>query len=509
MSTKVRVRFAPSPTGPLNVGGLRTALYDYLFARKHDGVFVLRIEDTDKNREVPGTEAYILEALKWAGITPDEGPGIGGDYGPYRQSERKELYMEYALKLIELGKAYYAFDTPEELDQMRKAGEAAHGHASKYNFATRTKMRNSLSLSAEETQQLIEGKENVIIRLKMPEGQTITFDDMVRSEVSFQTSELDDKVIMKADGMPTYHLANIVDDHLMEISHVIRGEEWLSSTAHHIFMYDALGWTPPKYAHLSLILKPVGKGKLSKRDSAQFGFPVFPLEWKNSEGQVEFDGFREAGYLPDALINFLAFLGWSPGTDQEIFKPAELIQAFDINKMVKSGARFDIEKAKWFNQQYIINSETSDLLPAVAAYAESKGMNIDNAYLSKAIDLMKERVENTNQFIDASGFLFSSPVEYDEKTLRKKYKPENQASFDAIRSILNETEDYSAKQLSDKVKGYMEANTLSFGAIFPILRVVLSGTLKGPDLFEMMSLIGKEEVLKRWDQGFEHIASSV
>jgi len=487
MSTKVRVRFAPSPTGPLNVGGLRTALYDYLFARKHNGVFVLRIEDTDKNREVPGTEAYILEALKWAGISPDEGPGIGGDYGPYRQSERKELYMEYALKLIEKGKAY----------------------PSKYNFVTRGNMRNSLSLTAEETAALLDKKENVIIRLKMPQDQTIKFEDMVREEVAFNTSELDDKVIMKADGMPTYHLANIVDDHLMEISHVIRGEEWLSSTAHHIFMYDAMGWTPPKYAHLSLILKPVGKGKLSKRDSAQFGFPVFPLEWKNAEGKVEFDGFREAGYLPDALINFLAFLGWSPGTDQEIFKPDELIQAFDINKMVKSGARFDIEKAKWFNQQYIIHSETSALLPAVVAYAKEKGMSIDEDYLAKAIDLMKERVENTNQFIDSSGFLFEGPTEYDEKTLRKKYKPENQTSFDGIRKILAEAEGYNAEDLSTQVKSYMESNELSFGAIFPILRVVLSGTLKGPDLFEMMSLIGKEEVLKRWDRGFEHIASLV
>ena len=506
MSKRVRVRFAPSPTGPLNVGGLRTALYDYLFAKKHGGDFVLRIEDTDKNREVPGTEKYILEALKWAGIFPDEGPGIGGDYGPYRQSDRKDLYMSYAKELIAKGKAYYAFDSAEEMEAMRSKGESENGHPSKYNYKTRTSMKNSLTLSEEETNALVEAGGNVIIRLKMPTDQTISFTDIVREKVSFDTNELDDKVIMKADGMPTYHLANIVDDHLMEISHVIRGEEWLSSTAHHIFMYDAMGWEPPEYAHLSLILKPVGKGKLSKRDSAKFGFPVFPLEWKNAEGEIEFEGFREAGYLPEAIINFLAFLGWNPGTDQELFSHEELIQAFSLDKVVKSGARFDIEKAKWFNQQYIIKADAKTLVANLKNDLEEKGITgLSDAYLERSIELMKERVSNTTEFLSSGSFLYGSSFSYDDKMIRKKFKTENQASFDAIKNIISEQDPFTAEGLSASVKGYMEHEGLGFGAIFPILRILVSGTLQGPDLFEIMDLVGKEEVLKRWDAGMDYI----
>jgi glutamyl-tRNA synthetase len=502
MDQRVRVRFAPSPTGPLNIGGLRTALYDYLFARKHGGDFILRIEDTDKNREVPGTEQYILDALKWVGIEPDEYPGVGGEkeekYGPYRQSDRKHLYLQYAEQMIEAGHAYYAFDTSEEIDAMRTREEEAGNPGAKYNHATRDKMRNSLTLDAEEVSGLRAKGENVVIRLKMPEDEVITFTDIVRDEVSFKTGLLDDKVMIKADGMPTYHLANIVDDHLMEISHVIRGEEWLSSTAHHIYMYQILGWTPPQFAHLSLILKPVGKGKLSKRDSAKFGFPVFPLDW-HSEGELQFEGFKEYGFLPEALINFLAFLGWNPGTDQEIFSLEELTSAFNLEKVVKSGARFDIEKAKWYNQQYIMAQPDNQLAEMIQG--DFEGVSADK--LSTFCGLMKERVENLNDFKKNGYFFFDKPAEYDAKTIRKKYKEENDNHFSAIAKKLEELESYTTDNIQSAIKGYIGDNELSFGAILPILRVAMTGTMKGPDIFATMELLGKEESLVRLTEGIE------
>jgi len=503
----LRIIFA-APTGPLNIGGLRTALYDYLFAKKHGGDFILRIEDTDKNREVPGTEKYIMDALKWVGIVPDEYPGVGGEkeekYGPYRQSDRKHLYLKYAEQMIAQGNAYYAFDTSEEIDAMRKSEETNGNPGAKYNHATRAKMKNSLTLSREEVEALKANGTNVVIRLKMPEDEIITFQDIVREEVSFKTSLLDDKVMIKADGMPTYHLANIVDDHLMEISHVIRGEEWLSSTAHHIYMYKILNWEPPQFAHLSLILKPVGKGKLSKRDSAAFGFPVFPLDWHDPEtGDLLFDGFKEYGFLQGALINFLAFLGWNPGTDQEIFSLEELINEFSLDKVVKSGARFDIEKAKWYNQQYIMAKTNEDL----ASLIQNDFPEVAPKELTTFCGLMKERVENLNEFKSKGYFFFAKPSDFDEKTARKKYKEENDVHFSKMSSSLNELEDFSTEKIQDVIKSHIGDNELSFGAILPILRIALTGTMKGPDIFATMELLGKEESLVRLEEGIKSFKS--
>ena len=385
----IRVRFAPSPTGPLHIGGVRTALYNYLLARKHQGTFVLRIEDTDQNRYVDGAESYIIESLQWFGIMPDEGPGIGGEYGPYRQSERKSIYGQYAEQLVAQGDAYYAFDSAEDLDKM-KADLAEQGvHSAKYDRSTRQKMKNSFTLSTEEIKVLKGTSPDMVIRLNVPEGETIHIEDDIRGSVSFSTDELDDKVILKADGMPTYHLANIVDDHLMKITHVIRGEEWLPSTAHHVLMYRYLGWSTPRFAHLPLILNPNGKGKLSKRHGAQFGFPVFPLEWDGGDDGI-FTGFREEGFLPDAVINFLAFLGWNPGNNEAIFSVDELCQAFSVEQIVKSGARFDIDKALWYNQQYLINSHDDDLAELIAPYVSGAGYNADRYYLKVVCALMKE-----------------------------------------------------------------------------------------------------------------------
>ncbi len=508
MDKRVRVRFAPSPTGPLNIGGLRTALYDYLFARKNGGDFILRIEDTDKNREVPGTEQYIMDALKWVGIEPDEYPGVGGEkeekYGPYRQSDRKPLYKKYAEQLVKQGHAYYAFDSSEDIDAMRKSEEEKGNHSAKYNHVTRGQMKNSLTLSPEEVEEKILAGANVVIRLKMPSDETITFTDIVREEVSFQTGLLDDKVMLKADGMPTYHLANIVDDHLMEISHVIRGEEWLSSTAHHIFMYRCFGWEPPHFAHLSLILKPVGKGKLSKRDSATFGFPVFPLDWNDPEtGDLQFEGFKEYGFLPDALINFLAFLGWNPGTEQEIFTLDQLIESFNLEKVVKSGARFDIEKAKWYNQQYIMASSDDKL----ASMIQEQFSDVSPENLKLFCGMMKERVENLNEFKKNGYFFFDKPQSFDEKTIRKKYKLENDVHFLSMADKLEAIDDFTTENIQNIIKGYIAEKELSFGAILPILRVALTGTMKGPDIFGTMELLGKPETLVRLKDALVTFAS--
>jgi len=505
----VRLRFAPSPTGPLHIGGVRTALYNYLFARKMGGKFILRIEDTDQTRYVPGAEAYIIEALKWFGIETDENPEIGGDYGPYRQSERKDIYKKYTDILLEKGHAYYAFDSAEELEAKRAEVMASGKHSFKYDASARMEMRNSLSLESDEVAKLIEQGDNLVIRLKIPTDEVIGFDDIVRDHVKFSSNELDDKVIMKGDGMPTYHLANIVDDHLMEISHVIRGEEWLSSTAHHVLMYRMMGWTPPKYAHLPLILKPVGKGKLSKRDGAKFGFPVFPLQW-SVEGEDDFQGFREEGYDPDAILNFLSFLGWNPGTEQEMFSMEGLIEAFSLEKIVKSGARFDIDKAKWYNQQYIMGKDNKDIAEILQPMLAEKGYTYkDENYLLSFIEQMKERVETYPEFLSSGYFYFQRPGIDDEKTAKKKWKADNEFHFDAIKKALQDTEDFSTEKLQEIVKGYITGNELSFGAIFPILRIITSGTMKGPDLFDMMALLGKEEVLARYEAGIEAIKGLV
>lgn len=486
--SSTRVRFAPSPTGPLHIGGVRTALYNYLFAKKHNGSFILRIEDTDQKRYVEDAEQYIIEALNWLGLDLDEGPGVGGKYRPYRQSERKTLYKEYAEKLIELGAAYYAFDTPEELNQERQANPNF-----KYDSTSRDRLRNGITLTQQEV-NLLKDSPNAVIRLKFPEVGSIAFEDEIRGKVNFEYNQLDDKVILKADGMPTYHLANIVDDHLMEISHVIRGEEWLSSTAHHVFMYQSLGWNIPTFAHLPLILKPSGKGKLSKRDGAKFGIPVFPLDW-HGDDEV-YPGFREAGFLPEAMINFLVLLGWSSKTDQELFSMEELIEKFELSGIVKSGARFDIDKAKWFNQQYIIAKENDELAAMIKPQADNLGYDIDIPALTSICGMMKERVDSIDEILIKGYYLINKPTAYDEKMLSKKWKLENGSHFKAISELVR-THTGDASSFAELIKSYIADQALKMGEILPILRIALTGTMQGPDLFQTFEFLGGNESADR------------
>ncbi len=485
----VRVRFAPSPTGPLHIGGVRTALYNYLFAKKYNGTFILRIEDTDQNRYVPGAEAYIIDSLRWFGLLPDEGPEFGGEYGPYRQSERKAMYKQYVDKLLEEGNAYYAFDTPDELETMRE-----NDNTFKYDRMSRMSLKNSLTLPAEKVNELLDKGIHIAVRLKIPENEIISFDDEIRGLVSFDSAELDDKVILKGDGMPTYHLANIVDDHLMKISHVIRGEEWLSSTAHHILMYRFFGWTPPSFSHLPLILKPTGKGKLSKRDGAKFGFPVFPLSWDSDHEEDNFTGFKDDGFLPEAVLNFLVLLGWSPGNDQEMFTLSELCEVFSLDKITKSGARFDIDKAKWFNQQYIIHSDNLTLAYTIQDKAIDEGYSVSIEYLSDVCGLMKERVHKTDEIISGGRFFFEPPHAFDDETIKKKYKPENSKHFlNIAEAIVLE----GKNEIEQIIKGYVQENSLKPGEIMPVLRIAISGTMQGPDLIQSMMLIGNKESSER------------
>ncbi|MBK9150426.1 MAG: glutamate--tRNA ligase [Saprospiraceae bacterium] len=497
--SEVRVRFAPSPTGPLHIGGVRTALYNYLFALKNRGTFILRIEDTDQVRYVPGAEKYIIESLKWCGLIPHEGPGFGGDYGPYRQSERKDIYRAYAEQLVHAGHAYYAFDSAEELDALRKEDPNF-----KYGVYTRSKLKNSLALSSEETMQYLNRGENVVIRLRIPENEQIDFVDEIRGHVSFDSNELDDKVILKGDGMPTYHLANIVDDHLMKISHVIRGEEWLSSTAHHVLMYRFFGWTAPVFAHLPLILKPTGQGKLSKRDGAQFGFPVFPLNWNDANPAQTFPGFREEGYLPEALLNFLAFLGWNPGTEQEIFSVKELAEVFTLDKIVKSGARFDIEKALWFNQHYLIHTDDYVLAALLRPLLREAGTLYNDAYLAEVCNMMKERVHRINEIPQKAAFFFHPVFQYDDQTLLKKYKPVLRDHFLQIAERILQSDAADAASCEKAVKDYITEQSLKMGDILPVLRIAVSGTMQGPDLFRTIALLGKDETHIRIQNALEH-----
>ena len=508
----IRLRFAPSPTGALHIGGVRTALYNYLLARQQGGTLILRIEDTDQNRYVPGAEDYIQEALEWCGITPDEGPRQGGDYGPYRQSERKDLYGQYAEQLVEAGHAYYAFDTPEELSQRRQAAEA-DGDTFKYDARVRHQLKNSLTLPPAEVKERLARGDHFTIRLAVPEDEMVAVEDDVRGMVHFNTSELDDKVILKSDGMPTYHLANIVDDHLMKITHVIRGEEWLPSTAHHVLLYRFLGWEEemPNFAHLPLIMKPNGKGKLSKRDGVKLGIPVFPLSWKGKTEEESFIGFREFGFLPAAVTNFLAFLGWNPGTEQEMFSMAELTAAFSVDKIGKSGARFDFDKAQWFNQQYIIQSDNKDLLDRVKPLIVEKGHDKDDAFLLEFIDLMKERVHTLHEFWNNGYYFFQDFTGFDEKMVRKKWKADKRGAFDELRECVAGIDDFSADNVQGEVKGFINDQGYKFGDILPILRLGLTGTMKGPDIFRTMSLLGKPETERRLDRSYqmfdEYVAS--
>ncbi|KJD36734.1 glutamyl-tRNA synthetase [Tamlana sedimentorum] len=502
MTKNVRVRFAPSPTGPLHIGGVRTALFNYLFAKKHNGTFVLRIEDTDQNRYVEGAEQYIIDALNWCGFPFDEGPNINEKFGPYRQSERKHLYKQYADELIASGNAYYAFDTAEALDKHRKEHEA-NGKTFIYNWHNRLKLNNSLSLSAEEVQSKIAAGEDYVIRFKSPQDETLHLKDIIRGDIKIDTNILDDKVLFKSDGMPTYHLANIVDDHLMEISHVIRGEEWLPSLALHILLYRAFNWEAPEFAHLPLILKPTGKGKLSKRDGDKLGFPVFPLEWKSPEGDIS-RGYKEDGYFPEAVVNFLAFLGWNPGTEQELFSLEELVEAFNLNKVNKAGARFDPDKTKWFNHHYMQEQDNLKLAEAFKNHQEEL-KTIDVDYIEMVVSLVKERATFINDFWGLSHFFFTSPSNYDEKAFKKAIKDDTAEILTKVKRIITHIDDFTVNALQTDIKGWITDNNIGFGKIMMPLRLALVGALQGPDVFEIMFLIGKNETVKRIDNLIEKI----
>lgn len=500
MSEKVRVRFAPSPTGPLHIGGLRTALFNYLFAKKYDGDFLLRIEDTDQNRYVEGAENYIIEALNWCGIQYDEGVGKGGDYAPYRQSERKEIYAQYAQELIHKDWAYYAFDTPQELDEQRKKSEEK-GETFIYNWHNRQSLNNSLSISKEEVQERINNGQEYVIRFKMPQ-EILTMQDLIRGEVVVDTKTLDDKVLFKSDGMPTYHLANIVDDHLMKITHVIRGEEWLPSMPLHILMYRAFGWKAPQFSHLPLILKPagMGNGKLSKRDGDKMGFPVFPLLWKDPETGAISKGYREDGYLPEALLNFLALLGWNPGTDQEIFTKEELIKLFDLERVSKSGARFDIEKAKWFNHQYLHQKNSEELAKEYLKILSEKNVNSSQEIVEKIVALIRDRATFITDFWELSSFFFIAPTQYDEKAMKKQWKENSSEILDKIVNILGSQEDFSSANTEHIVKEFITNNGFSLGQVMPLIRLALVGDMKGPHIFDIAEIIGKDETIKRLEK---------
>lgn len=507
MERKVRVRFAPSPTGPLHMGGVRTALYNYLFAKKHGGDFLLRIEDTDQTRYVEGAEQYIQEALNWCGIIPNEGQGYGGDLGPYKQSERKEqnLYRKFAEQLVADDKAYYAFDTPEELEKMREDLKKAGVAAPQYNSISRARMQNSTSLSAEEVAKRIEAGEPYVIRIKMPRNEEIKFKDIIRGWVSVHTSHLDDKVLFKADGMPTYHLANIVDDHLMNISHVIRGEEWLPSAPLHIYLYEAFGWseTMPEFAHLPLLLKPDGNGKLSKRDGDRLGFPVFPLEWKDpASGEIS-SGYREKGYFANAFVNILAFLGWNPGTSQEIFNMDELAEAFSLERVGKAGSKYDPDKAKWFNQQYLREKAdvtlAEELLRDYADLEELKG--IDKDFLTGVCGMMKERATFLADIPKEGDYFFASPTEFDEKTTRKKWKDDSGELMVEWLATLEAIEDYTSENIENSFKSFLEERELGIGRVLPLFRLLVTGKGMGPSMFQIAALLGKEETAKRMKAG--------
>ena len=491
----VRVRFAPSPTGPLHIGGVRTALFNYLFAKKHGGTFYLRIEDTDQTRFVAEAEAYIFEALEWLGIAPDETIGKNEKFGPYRQSERKAMYQQYADQLINSGWAYYAFDTADSLDAMRKEAEAA-GKTFIYNHSVREQLDNSLTISREKVTERIASGEQYVIRFKTPVNEILELKDIIRGDIKFDTNLLDDKVLFKSDGMPTYHLANIVDDHLMETSHVIRGEEWLPSMPLHVLLYKAFGWNAPEFAHLPLILKPIGNGKLSKRDGDKMGFPVFPLEWHTEEGNSS--GYRENGFFPEAVINFLALLGWNDGTEQEIFSLDELVQKFDLNRIHKAGAKFDPEKNKWFNHQYLIGKSDESLAKAFEKDVINRIGKCDFSFveMTKIVSLIKERAHFVNEFWDLADYFFVAPTSYDEKAA-KNWKEETPVLMQQVISELNNIEDFSSVNIETLLKEWMTTNEIGMGKVMQPLRLSLVGALKGPHLFDIIEMIGKAETIKR------------
>jgi glutamyl-tRNA synthetase len=501
MEREVRVRFAPSPTGPLHIGGVRTALYNYLFAKKMGGKMLLRIEDTDQNRFVPGAEQYIFEALAWCGIQLDESPNNPGPHAPYRQSERKPMYMDYALKLVQEGHAYYAFDTAEELDAMRERLKAAKVATPQYNAITRNTMRNSLTLPEDEVKQLLESGTPYVIRLKVPRKEEIRLKDMIRGWVMVHSSSIDDKVLMKSDGMPTYHLANIVDDHLMEITHVIRGEEWLPSAPLHVLLYRYLGWeaTMPEFAHLPLLLKPDGNGKLSKRDGDKLGFPVFPLQWTDPFTGEKSSGYRESGYLPEAFVNFLAFLGWNPGTHQELFSLEELAEAFSIDRIGKSGTRFDINKARWFNEQYLRAKPDAELAQFLLQALQEHNITCTEEKAIKIASVMKERVTFPQDFWREAAYFFVAPEQYNEQVAAKKWTAAAVAAFEDFKDQLASLPEFTAEAIKALLLHTLEQRGMKIGQVMQALRLALTGLEAGPDLMAIIEIIGREDTTKRID----------
>lgn len=498
---KVRVRFAPSPTGALHIGGVRTALYNYLFARQHGGDFVFRIEDTDSNRFVPGAEEYIIESFRWLGIKFDEGVSFGGEHGPYRQSERRAIYKKYVDQLLDAGKAYIAFDTPEELDAKRHEIKNFQ-----YDAHTRMMMRNSLTMPADEVEKLIADGCQYVVRFKIEPGEDVHVNDMIRGDVVIKSDILDDKVLYKsADELPTYHLANIVDDHLMEITHVIRGEEWLPSAPLHVLLYRAFGWedTMPRFAHLPLLLKPDGKGKLSKRDGDRLGFPVFPLEWHDPKTDEVSNGFREQGYFPEAVINFLALLGWNPGTEQELFSLDELVEQFDITKCSKAGARFDYQKGIWFNHEYILRKSDEEIAKLFAPIVAGNGIDESMERITKVVSMMKDRVNFVKELWPLCSFFFIPPTEYDEKTVRKRWKENSAQVMGELAEVLEGIDDFSLENQEHIVMAWIESKGYKLGDVMNAYRLALVGEGKGPGMFDISAYLGKEETLRRLRRAIE------
>lgn len=507
----VRVRFAPSPTGALHIGGVRTALYNFLMARKYNGTMILRIEDTDQNRFVEGAEDYIRRALDWVGIAIDEGVGVGGPHAPYRQSERKEIYARYAQQLIDSGHAYYAFDTEEELERMRERLKAAGVAIQQYNSITRMEMRNSLTLPEDEVRRLIDSGTPYVIRLKVPRKEEVRLNDLIRGWVMVHSSQIDDKVLMKSDGMPTYHLANVVDDYLMKITHVIRGEEWLPSAPLHVLLYKFLGWENemPRFAHLPLLLKPDGNGKLSKRDADRLGFPIFPLTWKDPETGEEATGYREAGYLPEALVNFLAFLGWNPGTTEEIFSMEELIREFSLDRINKAGARFDIQKAQWYNQHYLRKKPLDQLADYLLESLSKENITCTREKALKVAGLMQDRVTFPQDFWEQGKYFFVQPQTYDQAVVAKRWNADAQRVFNAYRNALQGVATFDASVARNTLESVTAAEGISTGKVLQALRLVITGSGGGPDLMQIMEIIGRDEVVKRIDHAIKTLQAKV
>jgi len=505
--SEVRVRFAPSPTGPLHIGGVRTALYNYLFAKNKGGKIILRIEDTDQSRFVEGAEEYLIDALKWCGIEFDESVVVGGNFGPYKQSERKEIYRPYAEKLIQNGFAYYAFDTPEELDEMRKRMKSAGVPSPQYNSITRGTMKNSLSLSEDELKKRLERGDPYVIRIKIPRNEDIKVKDIIRGWVVVNTKNMDDKVIFKSDGMPTYHLANVVDDYLMKISHVIRGEEWLPSAPLHVLLYKYLSWQDkmPEFAHLPLILKPDGNGKLSKRDGDRLGFPVFPTEWINPETKEISLGYRESGYLSEAFVNMLSFLGWNPGTKQEIFSITQLIEEFSLKRVSKGGAKFDFDKTRWFNQQYLRLKSKEELASELQIILKENKVEVEDDFVQEVCIQLKERATFVKDMWEEGKYYFSPPTFYDEKTILKKWNDETPKYMKELKDKLDCLSDFTSSSIEIAFKAYLEENKLAMGKLLPAFRVSLTGLAMGPSLFEIAALLGKEETIKRMETALNSI----